>query len=137
MNCCNSQSSFVFIVECLIRLIIISAQICWPSKCLHYMGSWRSCWLFSVCLVPALSFLATACSKHPFCSILIELPAEGHLLGNHLSVKNPNYSMFVKGRKTALHLNAEWWTNQNADEEIRSLFLVLFCFVLIGRSRIC
>lgn len=31
----------------------------------------------------------------------------GHLLGNHLSVKNPNYSVFVKGKKKALHLNAE------------------------------
>lgn len=68
------------------------------------------------------SFLATACRKHPFCSNLIELPAEGHLLGNHWSVKNPNYCMFVKGRKITLHLNVEWGVNQRADELIWRVF---------------
>lgn len=54
--------------------------------------------------------------------MLIELPAEGHLLGNHLSVKNLNCSMFVKGRKMALHVNAEREASGNADEEQELFF---------------
>lgn len=76
-------------------------------KAFIIVGAEEALWLCRASLVPARPFLATACSKHPFCSILIELPTEGHLLGNHLSVKNSNYSIFVNGRKIALHLNAE------------------------------